>query len=257
MCPQHSSFLGSKTALNSCSRTTSSTRSSCIPMRWCVVTSHFLFTPFHTNFSRPFPQAYAGSKRTFSALLKAMIVKDKIGIVLSLTRRNSSPVFCAMLPQVRVRVCVPTCADGAGGTGRNGRRDRVERAPWFPPRPAAVRRRSEGCADRPSRSRCVFSPAAPILQKGLKRKSAVVASEEVVDAARQWIEKLSVKNGTYPPDSYPNPGTPRYLRSKERKTQLTHHASSVGVPQRAARSERVPRRIRSRELRGSDAAKGR
>lgn len=75
-------------------------------MRWCVVTSHFLFTPFHTNFSRPFPQAYAGSKRTFSALLKAMIAKDKIGIVLSLTRRNSSPVFCAMLPQVRVRVCV-------------------------------------------------------------------------------------------------------------------------------------------------------
>lgn len=160
-----------------------------------------------------------------------------------------------------VSVCVcawpATCADGAGGTGRNGRRDRVERAPWFPPRPAAVRRRSKGCADRPSRPRCVFSPAAPILQKGLKRKSAAVASEEVVDAARQWIEKLSVKNGTYPPDSYPNPGTPRYLRSKERKTQLTHHASSVGVPQRAARSERVPRRIRSRELRGSDAAKGR
>ena len=26
------------------------------------------------------------------------------------------------------------------------------------------------------------------------------------DAALAWIDKLSVKNGTYPPDSYPNPG---------------------------------------------------
>ena len=26
------------------------------------------------------------------------------------------------------------------------------------------------------------------------------------DAAFAWIDKLSVKNGTYPPDSYPNPG---------------------------------------------------
>lgn len=31
------------------------------------------------------------------------------------------------------------------------------------------------------------------------------ASDELKDAARVWIDKLSVKNG-YPPDSYPNPG---------------------------------------------------
>lgn len=45
-------------------------------------------------------QAYSGSKRTFSALLKSMVKKDKIGLVLSLSRRNSSPTFCALLPQV-------------------------------------------------------------------------------------------------------------------------------------------------------------
>jgi ATP-dependent DNA helicase 2 subunit 1 len=45
-------------------------------------------------------QAYSGSRRTFSALLKSMLKKDKIGLVLALLRRNSSPVFCAMLPQV-------------------------------------------------------------------------------------------------------------------------------------------------------------
>lgn len=33
-----------------------------------------------------------------------------------------------------------------------------------------------------------------------------LASDELKDAARAWIDKLSVKNGAYPPDSYPNPG---------------------------------------------------
>jgi ATP-dependent DNA helicase 2 subunit 1 len=32
------------------------------------------------------------------------------------------------------------------------------------------------------------------------------ASEELKEAARAWIDKLCVKNGAYPPDSYPNPG---------------------------------------------------
>jgi len=32
------------------------------------------------------------------------------------------------------------------------------------------------------------------------------ASEDLKDLARAWIDKISVKNGTYPPDSYPNPG---------------------------------------------------
>lgn len=37
------------------------------------------------------------------------------------------------------------------------------------------------------------------------------ASEDLKDYARAWIDKLSVKNGTYPPDSYPNPGNAKIL----------------------------------------------
>jgi ATP-dependent DNA helicase 2 subunit 1 len=47
-----------------------------------------------------YEKVYSGSKRTFSALLRLMFKKKKIGMVLALMRRNSSPIFCAMLPQV-------------------------------------------------------------------------------------------------------------------------------------------------------------
>ena len=32
------------------------------------------------------------------------------------------------------------------------------------------------------------------------------ASDDLKASARGWIDKLVVKNGAYPPDSYPNPG---------------------------------------------------
>lgn len=32
------------------------------------------------------------------------------------------------------------------------------------------------------------------------------ASDNLKDAAVKWIDKISLKNGSYPPDSYPNPG---------------------------------------------------
>ncbi|KAI0951510.1 hypothetical protein AcW1_008540 [Taiwanofungus camphoratus] len=54
----------------------------------------------HSIFIYPDEMAYSGSKRTFSALLRTMIQKKKIALVLATTRRNVSPVFCAMLPQV-------------------------------------------------------------------------------------------------------------------------------------------------------------
>jgi ATP-dependent DNA helicase 2 subunit 1 len=47
-------------------------------------------------------QKYSGSKRTFNALLKSLLKKNKIGLCLTLTRRNSAPAFCALLPQVLV-----------------------------------------------------------------------------------------------------------------------------------------------------------
>ncbi|KAJ6521110.1 SPOC like C-terminal domain-containing protein [Mycena capillaripes] len=92
----------------------------------------------HSLFIYPDELTYAGSKRTFSALLKSMVKKKKMGLVLSLTRRNASPTFCAL---------------------------EVDEAGW----------------------------------------TDLLASDEVKNAARAWIDKLSVKNGAYPPDSYPNP----------------------------------------------------
>ena len=53
----------------------------------------------HSYFIYPDEDTYAGSRRTFTALLTSMIKKGKIGLVRALTRRNASPSFCALLPQ--------------------------------------------------------------------------------------------------------------------------------------------------------------
>ncbi|KAK0472013.1 SPOC like C-terminal domain-containing protein [Armillaria novae-zelandiae] len=53
----------------------------------------------HSLFIHPDETSYSGSRRTYSALLKSMIKKKKVAIVLALTRRNASPLFCALLPQ--------------------------------------------------------------------------------------------------------------------------------------------------------------
>jgi len=120
----------------------------------------------HSQFIYPDEMAYSGSKRTFSALLRSMIKKKKIGLALSVTRRNSTPLFCAILPQAEK-------TDEGGWTDPAGFH--------LIPLPFADDIR-----------------AAPI-------EEAFRASDEIKDAARAWIDKLSVKNGTYPPDSYPNP----------------------------------------------------
>ncbi|KAK7062206.1 hypothetical protein R3P38DRAFT_3303206 [Favolaschia claudopus] len=120
----------------------------------------------HSLFIYPDEMTFAGSKRTFSALLKSMVKKKKIGLVLSLTRRNASPTFCALVPQEEKQ-------DEAGWTDPAGFH--------LIPLPFADDIR-----------------AAP-LETGCR------ASDEVKNAARAWIDKLSVKNGAYPPDSYPNP----------------------------------------------------
>ncbi|KAF9790330.1 SPOC like C-terminal domain-containing protein, partial [Thelephora terrestris] len=53
----------------------------------------------HSTFIYPDEGVYSGSNCTFSALLKSMVKKSKIGLVITLFRRNSTPSFCAMLPQ--------------------------------------------------------------------------------------------------------------------------------------------------------------
>ena len=51
------------------------------------------------------------------------------------------------------------------------------------------------------------------------------ASDALQEVAQKWISKLSVKNGSYPPDSYPNPGRPshsdRSLALRHSHTDLT------------------------------------
>ncbi|TCD61340.1 ATP-dependent DNA helicase II subunit 1, partial [Steccherinum ochraceum] len=120
----------------------------------------------HSTFIYPDEMAYSGSKRTFSALLKSMVKKEKIGLALVLFRRNSSPLFCALLPQ--------------------------EESP------------EEGDWNEPAGFHIIPLPyaddirAAPV-QEGLR------ASDNLRTLAMAWINKLTVKNGSYPPDSYPNP----------------------------------------------------
>ncbi|OJA08279.1 hypothetical protein AZE42_03775 [Rhizopogon vesiculosus] len=111
-------------------------------------------------------QKYSGSKRTFTALLKRMIERKKLGLVLALTRRNAAPIFCAMLPQAE-----------SGDEGE-----------W----------------KEPAGFHLIPLPFADDI-RAAPLEEAFRAPDEVKDAARAWIDKLCVKNGAYPPDSYPNP----------------------------------------------------
>jgi ATP-dependent DNA helicase 2 subunit 1 len=147
-------------------------------------------------------QTYAGSKRTFAALLKSMLKKKKIGICLALTRRNASPVFCAMLPQVH------THAFGQGPEAHDCRRSQRTRAGGTT-RPGSTSFRSRS---RTTSARRRLNKPSAVRDAGLPlriRSWSLSATDELKDAARVIIDKLSIKNGSYPPDSYPNPGTGR------------------------------------------------
>ncbi|KAF8599114.1 Ku DNA-binding complex, Ku70 subunit [Ceratobasidium sp. AG-I] len=56
----------------------------------------------HSIFLHPNEAAVTGSIRTFKALLDSMLSKQKYALTRCLLRKNSSPVFCAMLPQAEV-----------------------------------------------------------------------------------------------------------------------------------------------------------
>ncbi|KIJ51081.1 hypothetical protein M422DRAFT_158695 [Sphaerobolus stellatus SS14] len=132
----------------------------------------------HSTFIYPDEVAYSGSIRTFSALLKSMVKKDKIGLVLGITRRNSAPMFYALLPQEKLD------EDGA----------QVD-PPGFHLQPLPY-------ADD--------IRAAPI-------EEAARAGEKLVHTARAWIDKLTMKNGSYQPDSYPNPALALFWGQLEAK----------------------------------------
>ena len=42
-----------------------------------------------------------------------------------------------------------------------------------------------------------------------EQRTRLTAGKELIDAAKSLISKLALRNGAYPPDSYPNPG--KYL----------------------------------------------
>ncbi|KAG6877955.1 hypothetical protein C0993_001573 [Termitomyces sp. T159_Od127] len=124
----------------------------------------------HSHFIYPDEMTYAGSKRTFSALIKSLVKKKKMGLVLALTRRNATPAFCALLPQ----------------------EEKADEAGWVDP--AGFHLIPLPFADDIRAATVTNAMRVP-----------VAASDPLKDAARAWIDKLSVKNGAYPPDSYPNP----------------------------------------------------
>ncbi|EPS94519.1 Ku DNA-binding complex Ku70 subunit [Fomitopsis schrenkii] len=120
----------------------------------------------HSLFIYPDEMTYSGSKRTFTALLRTMIKKKKLAIVLAVTRRNATPQFCALLPQA----------------------EKVDEDGWH--EPAGFHLIPLPFADD--------IRAAPV-------EESVRASDELKDEARKFIDKLTLRNGVYTPDAYPNP----------------------------------------------------
>jgi len=118
----------------------------------------------HSTFIHPDEGTYAGSRRTFTALLSSMAKKGKIGLVRAVTRRNASPSFCALLPQ-----------EGE----------------------------DEGWAE-PSGFHLIPLPFADDI-RAAPIEDSFRASKELIEAAKSFVSKLALRNGTYPPDSYPNP----------------------------------------------------
>ncbi|KAM5544081.1 hypothetical protein V8D89_002267 [Ganoderma adspersum] len=171
----------------------------------------------HSFFVYPDEMTYSGSKRTFTALLRTMINKKKIAIALALTRRNSSPIFCAVLPQEEK-------VDESGWREPPGfhliplpfaddiRAAPVEKA--FRGKHRLLLMASHGLTGpfhqflARSGRYLTHTPnfgSVRQIDGRLSLGRRVAASDELKDAARAWIDKLNVKNGSYPPDSYPNP----------------------------------------------------
>ncbi|TFK24811.1 Ku DNA-binding complex, Ku70 subunit [Coprinopsis marcescibilis] len=121
----------------------------------------------HAYFIYPNEMSYSGSKRTFSALLKSMINKNKIALALALMRKNASPVFCYLLPQEEI----------------------ID---------------DNGCQIDPPGFHIIPLPFADDI-RAAPIQEAFRAPPDLVKSATEWVDKLKIKTGTYPPDSYRNP----------------------------------------------------
>ncbi|KAG8823837.1 ATP-dependent DNA helicase II subunit 1, partial [Serendipita sp. 401] len=120
----------------------------------------------HSYFIYPSDALYQGSIRAFSALLKTLVSKNKIGIALALFRRNSSPYFYAMVPQEEILD-------------------------------------EDGNQERPPGFHMIALPFADDI-RAAPVEQTLKASPESVQAAKAWIKKVRIPKG-YDPDMYRNP----------------------------------------------------
>lgn len=173
----------------------------------------------HSIFVYPDEDMYAGSRRTFTALLSSMVKKGKIGLVRALTRKNASPSFCALLPQEE--------GEGEGWAEPSGFHliplpfaDDIRAAPV-----------EEGFRGRPPYSLTHRRSISLSCANGL------TAGDELIGAAKSIVSKLALRNSTYPPDSYPNPGVSSpHLPVPPN----THRVVSISLPLCATRGNRIP-----------------
>jgi len=127
-----------------------------------------------------------------------MVEKRKIGLVLTLFRRNSTPSFCAMIPQVLHTNKSPLLLN-----------DPIHRKKTL--------KRMNLVAFTSFHSHLLMTSGVHQLKRlpkvcmlhhlfSLKPKSHK-ASNQLMEAAESWISKLSLKKDSgYPVDSNPNPG---------------------------------------------------
>ncbi|KAI0029416.1 SPOC like C-terminal domain-containing protein [Vararia minispora EC-137] len=122
----------------------------------------------HSVFIFPSEASYSGSKRTFSALIQAMLKKKRIALLLGIVRSNSQPTFYAGLPQAEV----------------------FKDDSWV----------------EPAGMHLIPLPFADDIREAPVREARTVSSDsDLVQAARPIVRKLELKGGAYVPESYPNP----------------------------------------------------
>ncbi|KAG0267084.1 X-ray repair cross-complementing protein 6 [Mortierella polycephala] len=126
----------------------------------------------HAMFLYPDEKSYEGSTRAFSSLLKAMHEMEKVAICSFTQRNNYSTRLVALFPQVET-------------VGPNGQ----ERPPGF---------------------QLVPLPWADDLRP-LPIQSDYLPPDELMDAAKPFIKKLSMKKGFHP-DNYENPTLQKHYK---------------------------------------------
>ncbi|KAG8906390.1 ATP-dependent DNA helicase II subunit 1 [Tulasnella sp. 403] len=144
----------------------------------------------HAYFIYPDEKVYSGSTRTFNALLKAMLNRDKVALVRFMPRRGATPSFAVLLPQASLSPPFAFCSrpDLRWGLALNGKAEKV----------------TEQGQQAPPGFHVIALPFADDIREP-PVKELKGASVELTDAACQIIGKLTLKGQGYVPDTYLNP----------------------------------------------------